>query len=162
MFTDNQQTFSHNLEAARRKAGSVANLMSALDGTNMTFYGWKKKTPKRLDSKLIVALASFLELSNTEKLFTQKVDMPVDSAKSGGEMSLSKFLTLQEEIKRLRKKHTWQTLNFWMEKFDELLTLADDDVDGLKTLIQTLKPPTKKSKEEAENDGDGTGTSSEE
>lgn len=137
----NQEVFLHNLEAARRKAGGVANLMGALDGTNMTFYGWKKKTPKRIDTKLVVNLANYLGVK-AEQLFTEKIPMPQD-ANDGGALSLSKFLEIQEKLKQLRKKHTWATLNYWFETFDTLLTEADDDIDGLRNLIQILKPPTK-------------------
>jgi hypothetical protein len=41
----NQEVFLHNLEAARRKAGSVANLMGALG------LGWHKHDVLRLEEK---------------------------------------------------------------------------------------------------------------
>lgn len=119
--------------------------MGALDGTNMTYYGWKKKVPKRIDSKLVVNLANYLG-TTAEKLFMEKVSMPQE-LNDGGGLSLSKFLEIQEELKRLRKKHTWAVMNYWFEKFDELLTEADDDIDGLRNLIQILKPPMKEKDE---------------
>jgi hypothetical protein len=73
----NQEVFLHNLEAARRKAGSVANLMGALDGTNMTYYGWKKKVPKNISSKLVTNLANYLGVS-PEKLFTDKQNLRIN------------------------------------------------------------------------------------
>lgn len=69
--------------------------------------------------------------------------MPQDLREGTPGLSLSKFLEIQEELKRLRKKHTWSVMNYWFEKFDQLLTETDDDIDGLRNLIQTLKPPTK-------------------
>jgi len=126
--------------------------MGALDGTNMTYYGWKKKVPKNIGSKLVVNLANYLGVP-PEKLFTDKQNMPQDLREDTPGLSLSKFLEIQEELKRLRKKHTWTVMNYWFEKFDQLLTETDDDIDGLRNLIQTLKPPMKE-KEEKE-DGSG-------
>jgi hypothetical protein len=136
----NQEVFLHNLEVARRKAGSVANLMGALDGTNMTYYGWKKKVPKNLGSKLVTNLANYLG-TTPEKIFMDKLTMPTDIREETPGLSLSRFLEIQEELKALRKKHTWSVMNYWFEKFDQLLTKADDDIDGLRNLIQILKPP---------------------
>lgn len=143
----NVEIFKNNLEFARRKAGGTTALAQALQSTVATYHQWKKFPPKSR-TKLLESLANFVGLSY-EELFTQKLMLPPDEENESIGSSVERVLRAQEMVRELRHRHTWKTLNFWVEKVDELLKLVDDDMGGLKNLVNSIKPTSPSKKEES-------------
>lgn len=153
----NIEIFKNNLEFARRKAGGVTALAQGLESTVATYHQWKKFPPKS-KTKLVENLAAYCGLSY-EELFTQKLMLPPDEKDDSVGSSVERVLRAQETVRELRHRYIWKTLNFWVEKVDELLKLVDDDMGGLKNLVNSIKPTsTTKKEKESENEqaaGDG-------
>lgn len=159
----NVEIFHNNLEFARRQAGGPTQLVHILGATIATYHMWKKFPPKS-KTKLVESLAAYCGLSY-EELYTHKLQLPLDLSNGirkdskAQTTSVERVLRAQEVVRELRHRHTWKTLNFWVEKMDELLKLVDDDMDGLKNLVNSIKPISKKEKDQDNGEAAGDGVS---
>lgn len=71
-----RNTFASNVRAAIEKAGNIIQLAAVLGATQQTIYNWKTYGVERLKNSsipLVEKLATYLALSNYQKLFTTRV-----------------------------------------------------------------------------------------
>jgi hypothetical protein len=144
--TNRRKIFLLNLKGAVRKAGKPALLMSLLGGSMPTYYNWQKVPPQRLDGRserLATALAEYLGLAGAESLFEQISEAAMLTEDGSKSSDVQKVLFVMDELKNLRRKHTWVTIRVWVEKVKELSDMVNGDLDGLLTIIDKMKPPVR-------------------
>lgn len=159
----NNERFREYLKTAVEKAGSIQKLMDKIGGAVTTYINWSKYGLSRIDNRnktLLNNLATYLELESSYVLFDAVLPtapteeniaemasrtprpLPKYVHKTPEMSDIERLLATMEKVKELRKKYTWETINFWLTTARDLNKLVKGDWNGMQNIIDKMRPQT--------------------